>query len=500
MAVIDFNQGELNRVREHIRKTTGISISPEKTSALQNSLQIRFQALDAIKSVDEYLKFLKYHPQGGNELKEMIKLITITKTDFFRYPPQFEALEKWVLPELMCNSQNKEIAIWSAGCATGEEPYSIALTIIRSNHSLPSSLSSVLATDINVEALETARKGIYPIRKTRNIPQSLFAKYFQKLDSESYQLDDSIKKMIDFEYHNLVDSDYPTPSKGQWDIIFCRNVSIYFDLETTREILDKFFNVVSDGGYLFIGHSESLFNIFDKFRLVEVGNILIYRKEKEPRRKFPEQRVHLFAQPHPPISPPEPTPPPASPPEPELPPPPEPNDYRLALEEFNHKHYSRALELLDGFIQENPQNPIPHLTRGNVLCDMYEYEEAVNSYQTAIEIDPLLSEAYLLLGITLRKKGDYDNAISFLKRALFVDENISPASFMLGLIYRDMGNIDQAIRELTYTIRSAEKSGNEYLNLIHSEWCLDDRPILEKDLLLKICRENLHHLEKKRNK
>ena len=504
MKSININQGELNRVREFIRKSTGISISPEKIGALQQSLQIRFHALESIESIDEYLKFIKYHPGGGNELKEIIKLITITKTDFFRYPPQFEALENWVLPEYLHNPKVKQLAIWSAGCSTGEEPYSIALSLIRRNE-YPQKISyTILATDINVEALELARSGIYHMKKTRNIPQSLFTKYFHKIDQDKFEIIKSIKEMIEFEYHNLVDPEYPVPPNGKWDIIFCRNVSIYFDTETTQTILNRFYESISEGGYLFIGHSESLFNIFDKFNLVEKGNILIYRKEKKAKRKFlkPDHDRFIPApsniSPHPSFEKLDISPRPLT--QPSISEPLLENDYQHALKEYEEKNFTRALELLDNFIQENPQDPVPHLTRGNILSDMYQYEESIISYQTAIEIDPLSSEAYLLLGIALRKKGDYDNAVSFLKRALFVDENMAPASFMLGLLYRDMGNINQAIRELTYTVRSIEKYGRENFDFFESRWCLDDRPVLEKELLLKICRENLHHLQKKQEK
>ena len=505
MASLEINSQDLDVIREFIREKTGISISPEKNLALQNSLQIRLQTVER-SNLGKYLNFIKYHPEGHNELKEIIKLITITKSDFFRNPPQFEALEKWIIPELFQNRKITELAIWSAGCSTGEEPYSIALSLLKVAGPTPPLPLQILATDINQEVLNQAQEGIYPLRRIASVPQSLLQQHFQPLPGDKFQVSDSVKKMVKFKFHNLAASGFPIPAAGAWNIIFCRNVSIYFDLNTTRSLMEKFFDVIAEGGYLFIGHSESLFRVFNKFKLVEKGNVLIYRKEKPaPLPTAAESRVSS-SPPYPPeyFHFPEPLPTPsqpfAKPPHPPgseslVPETPSLNFYQLSLLEFAELNYQQGLSLLNSYIQENPQDPIPYLTRGNIQTELGQYEEAGKSYQTAIELDPLIPESYLLMGISLRKKGELENAVIFLKRGLFVNENLSPASFMLGLIYRDQENPKQAIRELSYAIWSLEKT-HDYPQGIDSYWCPDDRPILEKSLLIKTCREIIRHLQK----
>ncbi|MCX5867949.1 MAG: tetratricopeptide repeat protein [Proteobacteria bacterium] len=506
MAELEINPQDLDVIREFIREKTGIFIAPEKTPALQNSLQIRLQTVEH-SSLGKYLNFIKYHPDGHNELKEIIKLITITKSDFFRNPPQFEALEKWILPELMKNRENQELAIWSAGCSTGEEPYSIALSLLKNSGSNPPVPVQILATDINQEVLNQAQEGVYPQRRLANIPQSLIQRYFQQINGDKFKISDPVKKMIKFQFHNLASSEFPIPAQGSWDIIFCRNVSIYFNLNTTRNLMEKFYEVIAEGGYLFIGHSESLFRVFDRFKLVEKGNVLIYRKQKPSAPKVTEESrspaalsfpPEYFRFPEPLPSPSEPfhQPPEPSKTAPSVPDTPPLNFYQLSLLEFAELNYQQGLSLLNNYIQENPQKPIPYLTRGNIQTELGQFEEAIKSYQTAIELDPLISESYLLLGIALRKKGDLDNAINFFKRGLFVNETLAPASFMLGLIYRDLGNYKQAIRELSYAIWSVERYDNDYPQFIGSYWCPDDRPILEKNLLIKTCREIIRLLQK----
>ena len=505
MASLEINSQDLDVIREFIREKTGIFISPEKNPALQNSLEIRLQTVER-NNLGKYLNFIKYHPEGHNELKEIIKLITITKSDFFRNPPQFEALEKWILPEIFQNRDITELAIWSAGCSTGEEPYSIALSLLKVAGPTPPLPFQILATDINQEVLNQAQEGIFPKRRLAHIPQSLRQQYFQPLNGDKFQLSDSVKKMIKFKFHNLASSEFPIPAAGAWNIIFCRNVSIYFDLNTTRGLMEKFFEVIAEGGYLFIGHSESLFRVFDKFKLVEKGNVLIYRKEKPSAlvtaagstgSSLPPYPPEFFHFPEPLPTPSQPFTKPPEPPGAETPVPATPplNFYQLSLLEFAELNYQQGLSLLNSYIQENPQDPTPYLTRGNIQTQLGQYEEAGKSYQTALELDPLIPESYLLMGISLRKKGDLENAVSFLKRGLFVNENLSPASFMLGLIYRDQGKPKQAIRELSYAIWSVEKV-QDYPQFIDSYWCPDDRPILEKNLLIKACREIIRHLQK----
>ena len=188
-----------------------------------------------------------------------------------------------VLPEIMEREKNKPrktIRIWSAGCSRGSEPYSIAIALKETIPSLQDWDISIFATDINQRVLDLAQKAAYTENYLSHMPGEYIKRYFHESDHK-YQLVDPIKKCVKFSYHNLAKSSFRVPELQNLDIIFCRNVTIYFDLQTTKRIVEQFYDCLNYGGYLFIGHAETLWQITDKYDLIEFPHAYIYKKTKE---------------------------------------------------------------------------------------------------------------------------------------------------------------------------------------------------------------------------
>jgi chemotaxis protein methyltransferase CheR len=207
------------------------------------------------------------------ENKSFLDAVTTNLTRFFRNQPHFDALEHFVIPELIKTRRagGNTIKIWSAGCSTGEEPYTIAMLL---NAILPLPWKhEIIASDLSLKCLMTAKEGFYTDAKVSGIPDAYLKKYFDKMEG-GYKARQDIKQRIRFDYHNLVND------SGQhgMDIVFCRNVLIYFDEATQTQVVNKFYDSMAPQSYLFIGHSESLFGMNTKFEFVKTQWTTLYKK------------------------------------------------------------------------------------------------------------------------------------------------------------------------------------------------------------------------------
>ncbi len=236
------------------------------------------------QSLSEYYKSLERDDQ---EFRELINLVTINETSFFRFPAQFDVLRNSIIPEIMAAKagDNRGVRIWSAGCSTGEEPYSIAMTLIDSGIEMAGYKPQVLGTDVSTKALARAQGRRVRQAAMMNVPEDVVSRHFERTASGDYRVNDRVRSYVDFGYQNLIKEPYPLSLMGNWDIIFCRNVTIYFRLESTRRVVSNFFNSLNEGGYLFVGHSETLTSVNDTFEAVEVGGVFLYRKPV-PRKTF----------------------------------------------------------------------------------------------------------------------------------------------------------------------------------------------------------------------
>lgn len=271
-----FTDRDFNRIRQLVSQHTGISLSDAKRDMVYSRLARRLREVD-IQDFGSYCSLID-SPEGEIELLNFTNAITTNLTSFFRESHHFEYLKTTLLPKLMQqNAANKRMRIWSAGCSTGEEPYSIAITI---REIIPANSGwdiKILATDLDSNVLAKGKAGIYDADRIKGLPKSQKNKWFKAGKGENFglvQVNPSLQEMITFKRLNLMDR---WPIQGPFDFMFCRNVVIYFDKPTQRVLFGRYADLLVDDGHLFLGHSETMFKVCDHFKLH--GNT-IYTKLK----------------------------------------------------------------------------------------------------------------------------------------------------------------------------------------------------------------------------
>jgi chemotaxis protein methyltransferase CheR len=268
------------KIRDMIYRISGIYHSAEKLYLLTSRCARRMEAIQ-VATPSEYLEHLTTRGNRDAELRLLLNEITIGETYMFRHPAQLDALRNVILPqilELKGGSGLKRLRFWCAGCSTGEEPHTLAMFLLEEKDKLLSGWTwNILASDLNDNSLEAARAGIYGEYALRNTSDALRRKYFIDAGDKKLQANDLLKAQIRFDRINLSDDSKMLFQKGI-DIIFCCNVLIYFDLASKRRVVQHFFADLLPGGYLFLGHAESLFQVDDAFRLVHFPGTTAYWK------------------------------------------------------------------------------------------------------------------------------------------------------------------------------------------------------------------------------
>ena len=260
---------DFERIQGVAYEVTGIKLSSHKKDMVYGRLVRRLRSL-SVPSFTEYCYLIKQ--ENSPELSNFVNSITTNLTAFFRESHHFEHLKNTVLPYLLqCNEKSRRIRIWSAGCSTGEEPYSIAM-VVKSFSALNDWDVKILATDLDSNVVEKAKQGIYDADRVEKIPEEYDRYVKRSKDGDRFKVRNDIVDMITFKQLNLL---HQWPMKGKFDVIFCRNVVIYFDAETQKILFDRYANILSNSGSLFIGHSENLHNISKRFE--SLGRT-IYRK------------------------------------------------------------------------------------------------------------------------------------------------------------------------------------------------------------------------------
>jgi chemotaxis protein methyltransferase CheR len=250
-----------------IYEHSGIVLTGEKKSLIASRLQKRLKAL-RLRSFRDYVRYLQDAPERDAELVAMIDEITTNKTEFFRENQHFDFLVSEVVPDL-ATSDWSIVNFWCAGCSTGEEPYSLAMVL--AEYFRATRNFSILATDLCTQALWTARQAVYPAALGKSIPVGLLRKYTLQgrgPQSGRFRIARELRDRVTFEYVNLITHDWDIP--GPMDVIFCRNVMIYFDIKTRNDVVAGFRRHLKPGGYLFIGHSETLGGIDRALGFVQV--------------------------------------------------------------------------------------------------------------------------------------------------------------------------------------------------------------------------------------
>jgi len=264
-------------LRDFIHGYCGIYFDDGSKFLLERRLSRRLEQRQ-LKNFEEYYHFLRYDRKREEELTILVDNLTTNETYFFRESPQLRAFTDEILPELRRSLvARKTLRIWSAGCSTGEEPYTIAILLLESGDWWRDWQVEILGSDINQRVLHTARKGVYKKGSHRATSPEMIAKYFIEEEKGNYRIIDKVRELVSFSYLNLLDP-YKTSLISNMDIIFCRNVIIYFDREAKKKVIGSFYDKLREGGYLLLGHSESLINISNAFVLRTLKNDMVYQK------------------------------------------------------------------------------------------------------------------------------------------------------------------------------------------------------------------------------
>lgn len=507
--ILPLPEDDFGLFQELLVEESGLYFDKDRGQPLHLALWERLQNRGC-DSYGKYYDLLKFHFEGRLELRALLDLITIGETFFFRNAPQFEALMRFVLPEVIQRkmySCDKSIRVWSAGCSRGAEAYSIAIAITEVLPYHEDWDISILGTDINRNVLVCAKDAIYGEKDIGPLPKEYLHKYF-KMQGSNYILHDRVRELARFEYHNLAKDPFTQEGMQNVDIIFCRNVTIYFNSRITKRVIDKFYNCLIPDGYLFLGHAETLWQITKKFEAVEFPRTFVYKKvlvpgEGEVEKPFmgipdlgPEEFVPIkegaFQED---VSPKKAEPEPEEKAEPidEVEKPLAAREidtlYRKATILFSEKKYEEALPLFDKIIAQDNNHIGAYLTKATILANQARYKEAADILAKITEADNLNVEAYYLLGVLLYKTGNLKEAETQFRKVIYVDPDIVLAYFNLGNIYLYEGKLSKAAREFSNAIGLLEKRPKDEGVRFSEDFTVE--------FLLRACNNNLGEISER---
>lgn len=276
---IEITDREFEQFADYIYEKSGIYLKESKKGLVRSRLRKRLRQL-GLRSFQQYYDYVR-RDQSGRELSRLIDAISTNVTSFFREPKHFDFLEENIIPryiQKMQRQQGSYVHIWSSACSTGQEPYTIAISLLENIQKLAFYDIKVLGTDISRSAVETASRGIYPYKVVKNVDTQLVSRYFHTFTNDKGQRMVQVRKNVrDLVRLGLLNLNRKErwPFTKKFDLIFCRNVMIYFDPPVVERLINRFYRYMKDGGYLFIGHSESLTRIKHKFKYVKAT---VYQK------------------------------------------------------------------------------------------------------------------------------------------------------------------------------------------------------------------------------
>lgn len=263
------SDAEFKKFSDLIYQHVGIYMKQEKKELLNARLGKRLREC-RLDSFQEYFELISRPDQQNGEFIKFLDSVSTNFTSFFREVSHFEYLAKNVLPELVANKGGgREFVFWSSASSSGEEPYTLAIFLNEFSKLSPGFRYKIMATDISTRVLALAALGVYPVEQTSKVPHDILKRYFQKgvgASAGKVKVKEELRRPVTFQRFNLMD-DFPW--HGEMDVIFCRNVMIYFDRPTQEKLISKFYHCLNKGGYLFIGHSESISSIKHEFIQVE---------------------------------------------------------------------------------------------------------------------------------------------------------------------------------------------------------------------------------------
>ena len=272
---LQLSEEEFRLIRDLIYSHCGLFFDNDSKYLLDKRL-VRRLAHHNLAGFRDYYQFLKYDRRKDEELSDIMDILTTNETYFFREAFQLKAFTDEILPELkVLKERERTLRIWSAGCSTGEEPYTIAMLMLEQNL-FPGWRIEIVGSDISQRVVQVARKGIYTKSSFRCTEERYLKRFFSETEG-GYRINDEVRELVSISHMNLFDANR-LALLGKMDLIFCRNVIIYFDLASKKRVIDAFYNALRGGGFLLLGHSESLMNLTTAFALRPLKNDMVYQK------------------------------------------------------------------------------------------------------------------------------------------------------------------------------------------------------------------------------
>ena len=464
---------ELTRLSRLVREVSGLEFPDSRRPSLARAVE-RALIVHDLPRASALHGFLL---DGAHrlELEAFIASLTIGETHFFRNRPQLEALRHHVLPEIIAHrSAERRIRIWSAGCATGEEAYSLAMLIDILLPRRDGWNILILATDINKDSLERAKRGQYGPWSFRQVPQEVESRYFEK-DGRNFHLSPHIRDMVTFSYLNLVEDNYPSlvSNTQAMDLILCRNVLIYFREETINKVVTRLDGCLAPRGWMVAGHAESPMPIFrQRFVARDFPMSVCYQKRDAADARAdpgliaaiplstrgpsgrPKPRAAVATPAARPVATPPPAPAPAhrtpQPPRPiaPTPSPPDLNAPEHALAAWRSGRVADALEILDRFAGADVGDPTGPYVKAKILASLVRLDEAGVAAKAAIARDPVHAPSHYVHGLILQEQDRPAEALAALRRAVYLDPALVLGRFSLAVLFAATGQAPRAEKEL----------------------------------------------------
>ncbi len=450
---------QLSKFSRLIDMALGLYFPPNRHDDLLKKLEPAAREMgfdDASQAVDVLLR----EPVSGNQWQILAKHLTVGETYFFREPAAFDALQTDILPAIFRDPHrvSRQLRVWSAAASTGEEPYSLAMLFDRLLPTAPGWSVSILASDVNPAALKRAKRGVFRRWSFRKMPEKRRNAYFSELSDGTFQISSRIRQMVTFFPFNLVTDDYPSYLKQLYDvdIIFCRNVLIYFSAQTIERVVAKLTQTLSPGGWLVVSPTEAPHIAASGLQRRVINGNTFFQKVS-PRRTFKQAIAPTGATklldpadlPAPPAAAADTT---ANRPEPvvRVQSPRKPDLYAQALQLYRDGSYDAARKILEFILSADERALANEPDAVQLLVHTYanrrQLEQAEAWCRRAIAANKLNPRYYYLLATILQAKDDNAAAVDALKRTLFLKDDFALAHFMLGNILQQQGKTDAARR------------------------------------------------------
>ncbi|MBP2627028.1 MAG: methyltransferase, CheR-type [Firmicutes bacterium] len=497
---------ELEELKLFINQRYGLEFRHQQLELLQEAVEKRIKVC-AFSTVSEYLYLLQ---QREEESLQLIHLLTVNETYFFREPIHFDVMAMQVIPELVRKGQKRPfLRVVSAGCSTGEEAYSMAIAILKIPGAGIDWDFEVIGVDVDKEAIQKAQVGLYGLYSFRSCPKDIQDRYFERMSKESFTIKNFVKEKVRFECLNLFEQVYPDWIRTT-DIIFYRNVSIYFSKEQRKEAFRRLANLLNHGGCLFLSCTEMLYHNNNVLPLVKSGETFYYRKQNNPSilsqdtvagaitgiDKHTVQRNHLVPPqikrrttkaesrslhyglsshtPEPPMN--------------------NKGDrcqeiFAEALQLVNFKKYDEAIVRLDEIIAHHSFFVKAYALKANILLNQQNVAAAIEVCYEALAVDHFCLEAYLLLGMAAKFAGQMEEAIQRFKEAIYVHPECWLAHFFLAEVYQLQKEISYAGREYEVAMRILKQGNfeNHGLSFFLVPFQLED--------FIQLCQYNIANLK-----